>query len=44
MNKINKVKRLISDYARVVIVVRTTEWRLALSDQGGPVDSTVQLL
>ena len=38
------VKRLISDYARVVIVARTTEWPLALADQGGPVDSTVQLL
>ena len=38
------VKRLISNYARVVIVLRTTEWRLALADQGGPVDSTVQLL
>ena len=33
-----------TDYARVVIVVRTTEWRLVLADQGGPVDSTVQLL
>ena len=38
------VKRLISDYARVVIVARTTEWPLALADQGRPVDSTVQLL
>ena len=38
------VKRLISDYARVVIVARTTDWPLALADQGGPVDSTVQLL
>ena len=38
------VKRLISDYARVVILARTTEWPLALADQGGPVDSTVQLL
>ena len=38
------VKRLISDYAQVVIVARTTEWPLALADQGGPVDSTVQLL
>ena len=38
------VKRLISDYVRVVIVARTTEWPLALADQGGPVDSTVQLL
>ena len=38
------VKRLISYYARVVIVARTTEWPLALADQGGPVDSTVQLL
>ena len=35
------VKRLISDYARVFIV---TEWPLALADQGGQVDSTVQLL
>ena len=36
------VKRLISDYARVVIVVSTTEWRLVLADQGGPVDLTIQ--
>ena len=28
------VKRLISDYAQVVIVARTTEWPLALADQG----------
>ena len=27
------VKRLISDYARVVIVARTTEWPLAKEDQ-----------
>ena len=26
------------------IVARTTEWPLALADQGEPVDSTVQLL
>ena len=38
------VKLLISDYVRVVIVAKTTEWPLALADQGGPVDSTVQLL
>ena len=38
------VKRLISYYAQVVIVARTTEWPLALADQGGPADSTVQLL